>query len=113
MDKEELLEYIQKPIGELQLDVEVFGMYCLPEVWQPQETDLIEYKYTLDISGIQFKNGRALKRELTPEEIEAKAQEEGAGKKKKPDKKKKEEEPTPEEIEAMEKARLEEEERRQ
>jgi hypothetical protein len=81
-------------------------MYALPEAWQPAETDVVDYKYHLDIAGIQFRNGRAMKRELTEEE--KKAIEEEKTKKKPADKKKGQEaEPTPEELEAMEKERLE------
>ncbi len=31
----------------------------------------MDYKYHLEIAGIQFKNGRAVKRELTEEEKKA------------------------------------------
>ena len=92
-----ILEKSKNPIETLKIEVEVFGVFNLPESWKPIEGDQVEYSHTLTISKIQFPNGKVRRRELTEEEH--KAQEESKKLKKDAVKKKgQENELTAEEI---------------
>ena len=66
-----MLEKSKNPLDNLKLEVEVFGVYNLPESWKPTENDLIEYMHSVSISKIQFLNGKTRRRELTEEEHKA------------------------------------------
>lgn len=112
---ESLLAKSKEPLSFVELEVEAFGLYALPDAWI-HEAETQELNYVLKIAGTEFSNGRFAKRELTEEEI--KAMEES--KKSKKDQPKKGQaqapEPTPEELEALErerKAKLEEQRRRE
>lgn len=63
-----ILEKSKNPLDSLNLEVEIFGVFSLPESWKPVETDPIEFTHTINISKIQFANGKARRRELTEEE---------------------------------------------
>ena len=66
-----ILEKSKNPIETLKIEVEVFGVFNLPESWKPIEGDQVEYSHTLTISKIQFPNGKVRRRELTEEEHKA------------------------------------------
>lgn len=92
---ESQLEKVYKPLSEIDLTVEVKGVFALPETWKA-DSDNQDLHYQVTVAGVVFSNGRVRKRELTEEEVrqaeEAKSRKKDAGKKKP-------EEPTPEELE--------------
>lgn len=89
---------LREPLASVSVQVEVYGMYALPEAWLQAEGD---FDYSLSLCGIKFSGGRIMKREPSEEELKAAEQ----SKKKQPAAKGKPVEPTPEEIEAQEKER--------
>src|SRR5690349_8349280 len=109
-----LASYLERdgaPLGEVEMSVQVYGIYSIPEEWIKLDAcgavDL--WPYQTKISDIIFNDGKINQRELTEEEkkeIELKKQpRKPANTGKKP------EEPTQEEKDRIEKERLEKEEK--
>lgn len=92
-----ILEKSKNPIESLHIEVEIFGIYNLPESWKPTDTDSIEYMHTVTVSKVQFQNGKIRRRELTEEEHKA-LEESKKLKKDAPKKKGQESEVTAEEV---------------
>lgn len=78
--------HVEDPVYQTELEIEVLGCFSLPESWKPNDLDVIEYGYQVNILGIQVNNGKPRKRELTEEEIKA-AEEAKKNKKEVPKKK--------------------------
>lgn len=81
-----ILEKSKNPLENLKVEVEVFGVFNLPDSWKPTDNDVIEYLHSVSISKISFQNGKVRRRELTEEEHkaleESKKLKKDAGKKK-------------------------------
>ena len=81
-----ILEKNKNPIDSLKLEVELFGVFSIPESWKPVEIESIEFTHNVTISKVQFLNGKTRRRELTEEEHrqleESKKQKKDLGKKK-------------------------------
>lgn len=89
---------LKEPLASVTVQVEVYGMYALPEAWLQAEGD---FDYSIAVCGVKFSGGHIMKREPTEEELKAAEQ----SKKKQPAAKGKPVEPTPEELEAQERER--------
>ena len=96
-----LLDKTKAPLENVDLTVQIFGMYKLPDSWAADDTLLADSFLSAELLGMTFPHGKFIKRELTEEEKKAA---EEAKSKKGPDKKG--QEPTPEELEAREQERL-------
>lgn len=81
-----ILEKSKNPLESLRLELEVYGVYNLPEAWKPTDVETAEFSHTLTFSKISFVNGKIRRRELTEEEHkiqeESKKLKKDAGKKK-------------------------------
>lgn len=94
-----ILTKAKAPLSSVRVQVEVYGMYALPEAWLQAEGD---YDYTVSFCGVKFSGGRIAKREPTEEELKAAEQ----GKKKQPPPARgKPVEPSAEELAALERER--------
>jgi len=94
-----ILTKSKAPLSSVTVQVEVYGLYALPEAWLQGESD---YDYSLSVCGVKFSGGRIAKREPTEEELKAAEQ----GKKKQPPPVKgKPVEPSAEELAALERDR--------
>ena len=92
-----ILEKSKNPIESLKIEVELFGIFNLPESWKPVEGETIEFTHSLNIAKVQFLNGKVRRRELTEEEHKA-LEESKKLKKEAPKKKGQDNELTPEEV---------------
>ena len=94
-----VLEKADQKLQEVQVELEVKGVFCLPESWKT-EADSAEVLYQVTALGVTFANGKVRKRELTEEEIK---QAEEAKTRKKDSSRKKAESPTPGQVEEQRK----------
>lgn len=99
-----LLAKVRDPLSQVTLEVELFGLFSLPDAWKPADQETTEYTNHITVAGIQFPNGKVRRRELTEEEIKA-AEESKKGKKQEAPKKKGQDEPSAEELEEIERHR--------
>ena len=94
-----ILTKAKTPLTSVRVEVEVYGMYALPDAWLQGESD---FDYSVAFCGVKFSGGRIVKREPTEEELKAAEQ----GKKKQPPPPKgRVVEPTAEELAAQERER--------
>lgn len=100
-----LLGNSRPPVSELTVRAELYGLFSLPEHWKPADSEPPEHYYQVSFLGATFTSDKFRKRQLTEEELQA--AEEAKKPKKDAGKKKNESEPTAEELEELERRRLE------
>ena len=64
-----MLAASRDPLGHLEVEIEVYGVFSLPESWKPGEAEPPDYNYQLSMCGLVLSNGKMKKRQLTEEEI--------------------------------------------
>lgn len=113
VDVEEALTRVRKPVDSVQVTLEVYGAYALPESWKAKIDDPSEaaYQYEMECVGLTVGNGKVVPKEVTEDEKAEDPKAKGGKAPAKDAKKAKEEEPTPEELERLEREKAEREER--